>query len=356
MDDFAVDSTGESAHVGAADSFISNQQPIRMLELSLACQLTDRTRALVDGKAAIDGCNINFINGPAEELFQRAFRHGEFDIAELSLGTHLMTTARGQSRYVAIPVFLSRSFRHSAIYVRGDRGIERPEMLKGRRIGVPDFQQTAGIWVRGMLNDEYGVRSSDVRWVTGGLEQTGRQARMPYSLPDEIHFEPIAPNDTLAMLLDRGEIDAVIAPKPPSCFGRNPDVRRLFPEYREAEEAWFAKTGLFPLMHVVGIRRTLVEAHPWLPVNVYAAFCKSRDIALGELSIMDTLRVMHPWLVSEIERVRALMGQDFWRYGVAENRTDLDTLQRYAKNDGLIGHEVPIEQLFAGSTFDNFRF
>jgi len=329
---------------------------IRMLELSLACQLTDRTRALIDGKAAVDGCRINFIHGPAEELFQRAFRHGEFDIAELSLGTHLMTTARGESRYVAIPVFLSRSFRHSAIYVRGDRGIDSPEQLKGRKIGVPDFQQTAGIWVRGMLSDEYGVRSSDVQWVTGGLEQTGREARMPYRLPDDIRVESIGPHATLATLLANGEIDAVIAPKPPSCFGRNPDVRRLFPEYRAAEEAWFAKTKLFPLMHVVGIRRSLVEQHPWLPVNVYAAFCKSRDIALGELTIMDTLRVMHPWLVSEVERVRALMGPDFWRYGIAENRADLDALQRYAKSDGLIQNEVTLEQLFATSTFDSFRF
>ncbi|WP_322101380.1 PhnD/SsuA/transferrin family substrate-binding protein [Paraburkholderia sp. J41] len=327
-----------------------------MLELSLACQLTDRTRALVDGKAAVEGCSINFVHGPAEELFQRAFRHGEFDISELSLGTHLMTTARGQSRYVAIPVFLSRSFRHSAIYVRDDCGIDSPQALKGRKVGVPDFQQTAGIWVRGMLHDEYGITSRDVQWVTGGLEQSGREARVPYELAPGIQVQPIGANETLAALLDAGEIDAVIAPKPPSCFGRNAQVRRLFPEYRAAEEAWFAKTGLFPLMHVVGIRRALVEQHPWLPVNVYAAFCKSRDIALGELTIMDTLRAMHPWLPAEIERVRAIMGQDFWRYGVAENRADLDALQRYAKHDGLIDGEVPIEALFAASTLDRFRF
>jgi 4,5-dihydroxyphthalate decarboxylase len=151
-----------------------------MLELSVACQITDRTRALLDGKVAIEGCKANFVSGPAEELFQRAFRHGEFDISELSLGTHLLTTARGESRYIGVPVFLSRSFRHSAIYVRTDRGIDSPQALKGCRIGVPDFQQTAGIWVRGMLGDEYGVTSRDVRWVVGGLEQAGREARVPY--------------------------------------------------------------------------------------------------------------------------------------------------------------------------------
>jgi 4,5-dihydroxyphthalate decarboxylase len=327
-----------------------------MLELSVACQITDRTRALLDGKVAIEGCKANFVSGPAEELFQRAFRHGEFDISELSLGTHLLTTARGESRYIGVPVFLSRSFRHSAIYVRTDRGIDSPQALKGCRIGVSDFQQTAGIWVRGMLGDEYGVTSRDVRWVVGGLEQAGREARVPYRLPDDIHIEPIGADQTLASLLDAGDIDAVIAPKPPSCFGRNERVRRLFPDFRSDEEAWFTRTGLFPPMHMLGIRRTLVEQHPWLPVNVYAAFRKSRDLALAELAVTDTLRVMHPWLTSEFERVKALMGADYWRYGMKENRLDLETLQRYARSDGLIQEEVPLERLFATSTFDGFNF
>jgi len=327
-----------------------------MLELSLACQVTDRTRALLDGRVVVDGCKLNFVSGPAEELFQRAFRHGEFDISELSLGTHLLTTARGESRYIGVPVFLSRSFRHSAIYIRMDRGIDSPETLKGRRIGVPDFQQTAGIWVRGILGDEYGVHSREVRWVVGGLEQAGREARVPYNLPDDILIEPIATNQTLARLLDTGEIDAVIAPKPPSCFGRNAQVQRLFPDFRIEEEAWFGKTGVFPPMHMLGIRRTLVEQHPWLPVNVYAAFRKSRDLGLDELAVTDTLRVMHPWITSEIERVRSLMGVDFWRYGVKENRVDLDTLQRYARRDGLIEEELPMDRLFAISTFDGFNF
>jgi 4,5-dihydroxyphthalate decarboxylase len=327
-----------------------------MLELSLACQITDRTRALLDGKVVIGGCKINYVNGAAEELFQRAFRHGEFDISELSLGTHLLTTARGESRYIGVPVFLSRSFRHSALYMRTDRGIDSPQALKGRRIGVPDFQQTAGIWVRGMLGDEYGVNSRDVCWVVGGLEQAGREARVPYSLPDDIRIEPIGADQTLSKMLDAGEIDAVIAPKPPSCFGRNEYVQRLFPDFRDDEEAWFSKTGLFPPMHLLGIRRTLVEQHPWLPVNVYEAFRKSRDLALAELAITDTLRVMHPWLTSEFERVKSVMGNDYWRYGVKENRLDLDTLQRYARSDGLIPEAVPMDQLFATSTFDGFNF
>jgi 4,5-dihydroxyphthalate decarboxylase len=327
-----------------------------MLELSLACQMTDRTRALIDGKVLVEGCKINFVHGPAEELFQRAFRHGEFDVSELSLGTHVLTVARGESRYVGVPVFLSRSFRHSAIYVRTDRGIDSAQALRGRRIGVPDFQQTAGIWVRGILADEYGIASRDVRWVVGGLEQAGRQARMPYELASDITVEPAAAHETLAGLLDAGEIDALIAPKPPSCFGRNPQVQRLFTDFRAVEEAWFRKTGFFPPMHTLGIRRTLVEQHPWLPVNLYAAFRKARDIALDELAITDTLRVMHPWITDEYDRVRALMGKDYWRYGVNGSRAELEALQCYAQRDGLIRQTVPMEQLFAQSTFDGFNF
>jgi 4,5-dihydroxyphthalate decarboxylase len=157
-------------------------------------------------------------------------------------------------------------------------------------------------------------------------------------------------------MLDAGDIDAVIAPKPPSCFGRNERVQRLFPDFRDDEETWFGKTGLFPPMHLLGIRRALVEQHPWLPVNVYAAFRKSRDLALAELAVTDTLRVMHPWITSEFERVKSVMGSDYWRYGVKENRLDLDTLQRYARSDGLIPEEVPMERLFATSTFDGFNF
>ncbi|MDN7182607.1 ABC transporter substrate-binding protein [Caballeronia sp. SEWSISQ10-4 2] len=305
---------------------------------------------------AIEGCRINFVHGPAEELFQRAFRHEEFDIAELSLGTHLLTTARGQSHYIGVPAFVSRSFRHSAIYVRSDRGIDSAEALRGRRIGVPDFQQTAGVWVRGFLDDEHGVRTRDVHWFTGGLEQAGREVRMPLDLPADISISPIAGTATLSNLLDAGDIDAIIAPKPPSCFGRNERVQRLFPDFREAEEAYFTKTRLFPPMHTIGIRRTLVEKHPWLPVNVFAAFVKAKEAAMTEMSITDTLRITHPWINAEVERVKVLMGEDYWRYGMDANRRDLGALQRYARADGLIDKDVPMDQLFAATTFDGFNF
>jgi 4,5-dihydroxyphthalate decarboxylase len=327
-----------------------------MLEISLACQITDRTRALVDKTLSIGGCKVNFIHGPAEELFQRAFRHEEFDVAELSLGTHLLTTARGTSRYIGVPAFVSRSFRHSAIYIRDDCGISSPEGLRGKRVGVPDFQQTAGIWVRGFLEEQHGVLTRDITWLTGGLEQAGREVRMPLQLPPEIKIGPIGKETTLSALLDAGEIDAIIAPKPPSCFNRNPHVKRLFPDYREAEETYFKSTGIFPPMHMIGIRRSLLEQQPWLAVNVFKAFVAARDAAMAELIVTDTLRVTHPWINSEIDVVKTLMGKDYWRYGIDASRHELEALQRFAKKDGLMGEAIPLEQLFAKSTFDAFAF
>jgi 4,5-dihydroxyphthalate decarboxylase len=327
-----------------------------VLELSLACQSNDRTRALLDGRVAIEGCAVTHVAGHAEEIFQRAFRHCEFDISELSFSTHLLTTARGEGPYIGIPAFVSRSFRHSSIYIRNDRGIDSPAGLKGRQIGVPDFQQTAGVWVRGMLAEEYGVHPGEIRWRTGGLEQAGRKPRMPLRLPPEISVEPIPEGKTLAGMLAKGELDAVISPRAPSCYGRTNSVVRLFPEFRKTEEHYFAKTGLFPIMHLIGIRRELAQKHPWLAMNVYKALVKSKALAFEELKLVDTMRVAHPWLAEEIGRVQALMGEDYWRYGVKENGREIGALVKYAAADGLISQEIGPEELFDSTTADELRF
>src|SRR5215831_17005367 len=189
-----------------------------MLELSLGCQEIDRTVPLLDGRVTIEGCRINPVRGRPEEIFQRAFRHQEFDIAELSLCTHLLTTARGNSHYIAVPAFVSRAFRHSAIYIRSDDGIDRPEALRGRRIGVPDFQQTAGVWARGMLADEYGLRRETIEWWMGGLEQPGREVRVALDLKNGLKIEPIGDGKTLSAMLAAGAIDGIISPRAPSCW------------------------------------------------------------------------------------------------------------------------------------------
>ncbi len=224
-----------------------------------------------------------------EEAFHRAFRYQEFDITELSLSNTMASVAKGTNAYVGIPVFPSRLFRHSSIYVRGDRGIERPEDLRGKVIGVPDYSMTAAVWIRGILQDEYGVRAADVKWRSGGLEQPGREARVALELPAEIELKAIPAGETLSQHLDNGRIDGLISALAPPCLGRNPAVRRLFPDYRAVEEAYFERTRMFPIMHVVGIRRSLLEKHPWLAVNTYVAYLKAKEICYRQLETIGHL-------------------------------------------------------------------
>jgi 4,5-dihydroxyphthalate decarboxylase len=275
------------------------------LTVSLAGVDYDRTRALFDGTVPIAGCETVACAMSPEEAFHRAFRYQEFDITELSLSNTMALIARGASPYVAIPVFPSRLFRHSSIYIRTDRGIDRPEDLRGKIVGVPEYAMTAAVWIRGILQDQYGVAAAEVKWRSGGLEEPGREARVRLELPAEIELQPIPAGATLSGELDSGRIDALISALAPSCLGRNPSVRRLFPDYRGVEEAYFAETRMFPIMHIVGIRRSLVERHPWLPVNVYAAYAKAKELCYEQLATIGHLFTTLPWPVEEFARANA---------------------------------------------------
>jgi 4,5-dihydroxyphthalate decarboxylase len=319
------------------------------LTVSLAGVSYDRTRALFDGTVGIAGCDTIAVAMSPEEAFHRAFRFQEFDITELSLSSYMNALDRGTSHYVAVPVFPSRLFRHSSIYIRADRGISRPEDLVARLVGVPEYQMTAAVWVRGILQDRHGVRPADLRWRSGGLEEPGREEKSKLTIPG-LDLAPIAPDETLSGLLDTGRIDALVSALAPSCFGRNPQVVRLFPDYRAAEEAYFHATGIFPIMHVVGIRRRLLEAHPWLAVNTYQAYLRAKEICLRDMEKIGHLFTTLPWPVEELQRARTLMGQDFWSYGVAQNRIVLDTIARYAFEQGLTSRLLSPEELFVPST------
>ncbi len=326
------------------------------LEISFAFQNSDRTRALIDGRVAIEGVELRWVPVDPEEIFHRAFRDQEFDVCEMSLGTHLTLTSRQGSPFVGIPAFLSRTFRHSAIYVRRDTGIARPEDLKGKRIGLPDYQQTAALWVRGLLMDDYGIHPRDVRWHIGGLEEPGRQVRTKIDLPASISITPIDGKATLSGLLAAGEIDAIVSPRVPSCFGKLPDkIGRLFPDHRAAEEAYYKKRRLFPLMHAVGIRKDLYQRHPWLAVSVFKALIESKAVGLSDMQQTNFLRSSLPWLSDDIARVKAVMGDDYWAYGVNEARGELEAMARYAFEDGLAPRLVTPEELFASSTAGLFK-
>lgn len=322
------------------------------LTLSLAGVNYDRTRAIFDGRVRISGCETIPIALSPEETFHRAFRYHEFDITELSLSNYMSLTAKGICPYVAIPVFPARQFRHSSIYIRTDRGIERPEDLRGKIVGVPEYQMTAALWVRAFLQYDYGVSPASMRWRNGGLEQPGRKQKVPFTLPVDVELKPIPDSETLSQQLDTGKIDALISALAPSCFGKSAQVRRLFHNYRAFEADYFRRTRTFPIMHVVGIRTELVEAHPWLAVNTYAAYVEAKRLCYRSLEEIGHLSTMLPWAVAELEHTRDLMGQDFWSYGIDANAGVIDTISGYAFEQGLTARRLSAKDLFAASTFE----
>lgn len=323
------------------------------LQLTLAVCDYDRTKGIFSGRTPIEGCDIVPLAVNAEECFHRAFKFQEFDVTELSLSSHMATVSRGENAYVGIPAFVSRVFRHSGIYIRTDRGIRKPEDLRGKTVGVPEYQITANVWIRGMLKDDYGLRPEDIRWRRGGIEQPGRDERSPIKLPPQIDLQQVPGDKTLSGMLEKGEIDAMITARAPSCFDRGaPQVGRLFPDFKAVEQEYFRRTRLFPIMHLIGIRKSLVEQYPWLPVSVYNAFLASKNIAVKELNELAQLMVNLPWVVDHFNETRRVMGEDFWPYGFNENRDGLETFARYHHEQGLSARRVRAEELFAPSTFD----
>ena len=323
------------------------------LKLSMSVGNYDRTQALFNGQVQVEGCDITAVPLEPEEAFHRAFRYGEFDITEISMSSHMMTTARGDNQYVAVPAFLSRVFRQSGIYVRTDRGIDRPQDLKGKRIGVPEYQITANVWIRGILEEEFGVRPSDIHWRRGGIEEAGRGERAPISLPDSVDLQQIANDTTLSGMLEAGELDGYIGARAPSCFLRGaPHVGRLFKDYIQDEKDYYRRTRIFPIMHMVGIRRTLVEQHPWLAVSVYKAFLEAKALAVHELNEICHLAVSLPWMVHHHNEAKALMGEDYWPYGLDANRHVIDKFADYHHGQGLSVRRVAAEELFARSSLD----
>ncbi len=326
---------------------------MRKLSLTLAVCDYDRTKGLFSGRTPIAGCDVVPLAMDAEECFHRAFKFQEFDISELSLSSHMATVSRGENAYVGVPAFVSRVFRHSGIYIRTDRGIQKPEDLRGRTVGLPEYQITANVWIRGMLKDDYGVQPEDIHWRRGGIEQAGREERSPIKLPAGIDLQQVAGDKTLSGMLEHGEIDAMITARAPSCFDRRvPNVDRLFPDFKKAEQDYFRRTGIFPIMHLIGIRKTLVEQNPWLPVNVYNAFLAAKHIAVKELNELAQLMVNLPWVVDHYNETRRVMGEDFWPYGFNENLANLETFARYHHEQGLSARKVAPAELFASSTFD----
>jgi 4,5-dihydroxyphthalate decarboxylase len=304
------------------------------IELTLACTASDRTRPILDGRVTIPGVRFTMLPGEPEDIFRRALRDRAFDVTELSMGSHIVTAARGDSPYVGVPVFPSRAFRHSAVYVREAAGIRTPKDLEGRVVALPEFQQTAALWVRGFLREQYGVDTRAIRWRSGG-------ERVAIAPPPGHDLAPLGEAPEAA--LEAGRADALIGPRPPASLGRG--VVRLWPDYAAEERAWHARTGFFPIMHCMAVRRDVAAAHPWLPVEIYRAFARARVIALDELSLINVLRVSLPWIAAAAEEQRAAMSGDLWPIGFARNREEIAAMIRFAVADGLAAAIEP-EALF----------
>ena len=323
--------------------------------LTLACWDYDRTRALATGEIRPEGVDLTYLSLPVEETFFRMMRYQEFDVAEMSLSSYVLSLSRG-APVTAIPVFPSRAFRHHGIYINADSGIERPADLAGRVIGIPEYQLTAVVWIRGILAEHHGVPLDSARYRTGGLDHPGRTEKLQVSVPAGVDVQPIPADRTLSGMLLAGEIDAVYCPRTPRPYAQgHPGIRRLFAAPRAEEERYFAQTGIFPIMHTVVLHRDVYERHRWLAQSLLKAFEAARAAASARLAETAASPAMVPWLYDEVERTRRLMGPDFWSYGVEPNAAVLRTFLRYARDQGLTGGEIPDPaSLFVPETHASF--
>lgn len=316
----------------------------------------DRSRALQDGRVKAEGIDLTYIPVGMPESFFRMMRHSEFDVSEMSLSWYARAVLREPRPFIAIPIFPSRMFRHSSIYLNAHSGIQEPRDLIGKRVGCPEYQMTAAVWIKGILADHYGVPVNSVTYHTGGLKEPGRQ-ELPMSLPSDISVTAVPKDRTLSEMLEDGEIDALYTAEMPTTFiERSPNVRRLFPQYEEEERAYFLKTRIFPIMHTVVIKTEVHVRHPWVAQSLTKAFVAAQAIAYRDLYDTTALKTMLPWLTAHVESTRATMNnEDYWPYGIDRNRETIATFLRYSHEQGLTSRRLEPDELFAQSTLISSR-
>jgi 4,5-dihydroxyphthalate decarboxylase len=318
------------------------------LPLTLACWNYDRTRPLMDGRVKPDGIALDIKVMRPREAFSRMLERREFDVSEMSLASYVSLVGRGDCPFVAIPVALSKIFRHNGIYVRPDAGIRTPQDLKGKRVGTTQYGSTGLVFMKGMLAHEHGVMPDDMRWFIGGLDAPTQRPLLPLDLPASIRIDFLSGEKTLEGMLAAGELDALFSLYLPRSFlAGAPHIARLFPDHRQVEQDYFRRTKIFPIMHTVVIRADVHRDHPWVAQSLYAAFCQARDIAVEGLYDTDALHLALPFLIDHIEETRRIFGHDFWSYGLAPNRPALAAIGQYVHEQHLSPRTVAPEELFA---------
>lgn len=326
------------------------------LPLTFACAPFDRTLPLYDGRVMVEGIDLNVILLRYEDTFWRMLRHQEFDLSEMSLSSYLISREKGPD-FVALPVFLSRVFRHSSIYINRKAGIDEAADLKGKRVGVPEYQITAALWIRGILQHEYGVAPGEMTWLSGGLDEPGRVEKLDLNLPPDVSLTLIPEDETLNAMLVDGRLDAIVTARAPSSFNEHhPDVARLFEDYKTEEINYYRKTGIYPPMHCVAMRREVYENNRWIAQSLYKAFLAAREYSAIAHMFDGHLRYALPFLHAAVEEHHRIFGDDDpWRYGVEENRHTLETLVSYSHEQGLIPRAYDLSDLFAAETWETSR-
>jgi len=317
------------------------------LPLTLACWDYDRTRALFDGRVKPDGIDLDIKVMRPRQIFPRMLERQEFHVSELSFASFVSLKARGQCPFVALPVALSKIFRHSCIYVRPGAGIASPQDLRGNRVGTTQYGASAVVFMRGMLQDDYGVRPQDVHWFMGGLDAPTQPPLIPLNLPADIRLDYLKGDATLEAMMEAAELDALFSVYIPSIFLKgSPSIARLWPNFKAVETDYYRRTGIFPVMHIVAIREDVHREHPFVAASLYQAFCAARDVAVAGLYDSDALHLTLPFLLDHVEEARRVFGPDFWAYGVAPNRPAFAAMGRYVHEQGLAPRAVAVEEMF----------
>jgi len=325
------------------------------IQLTLAIGEYDHVRDLLDGTVRVAGVDLTVLRLQPEEIFYRFTRYREWDVSEMSFAKIVSLASREDKSFVAIPVFVSRVFRHSSIYVRADGGIVRPEQLAGKRIGVPEWAQTAAVYSRGMLAHEYGVDLKSIHWHQGGVNQAGRAEKAKLKLPEGLRYTVVQDRSLSDMLL-AGELDVVLSARTPAPFeAGDARVRRLFEDYRTVELAYWKKTGIFPIMHVLAMRHEVYERHPWVAMNLVKAFEEAKNRSLVRASDITASFFPLPWTPDHARLSRELLGADFWPYGIEPNRKTLEAFTQYAFEQGVCHRKMAVEDLFPPEVQTSFK-
>jgi 4,5-dihydroxyphthalate decarboxylase len=314
--------------------------------ITLACALYDRMQALYTGEVKPEGIDLTFrVEDFPRKLFDSAMAQQQFDVCEMSSSDYITRVSKGDCPFVAIPVFPSKMFRHAMMAINRRSGIRSPKDLEGKRVGVMRYTMTAAVWQRGHLQNDYGVDLSKIHWVEGSINSPGSHG-VPTIIPPGVSFERNESGKSMSDLLAEGKVDATIGTHLPNARFTNPDVVRLFPDFKEVEKAYYKRTGIFPIMHLIAIKRDVYDRNPFIAQSLYTAFCESKKAALVRMRNYSALRFMLPWLPAELDELDEVFGDDPWKYGIEEARLNLGTLMTYMVQQGMLKETLPVEKLF----------